>query len=316
MVNRDHRVTVVVTCYNREKYVGAAIESVLASDFEDFELLVLDDCSADGSVDIARSYTRLDKRVRVVVNETNMGDYPNRNRALDYVKTAFLKYHDSDDLMYPHCLGTLVRLLGAETSAGFALTAGRQWSGGPCPMLMTPKAAYQREFLGEGMFYCGPSGALCRTSVLRDLGGFPNYGAASDYLFWLRACAVTNTLLVPADLFWYRAHEGQEIRKPDAARSYALAQAQAWKALFSPDCPLTGEELQRARARHLRGLLKATLWDLREGRWPLIALRLRHAGLKLSHLLKYPPVVVMDPSAGSPRDSEGEFVVPDWLRKK
>ena len=316
MVSLRPKVTVVVTCYNREKYLGSAIESVLASGFEEFDLLVLDDGSTDGSVDIARSYAERDERVRVIENETNLGDYPNRNRALDFVQTEFLKYHDSDDLMYPHCLGVLSRLLQAAPSAGFALTAGKHWPGGPCPMLMTPRMAFQREFLGSGMFSCGPSGALFRTSVLRDLGGFPNYGTASDYAFWLRACKVTNTLLVPADLFWYRVHSGQELQKPEAARHYALAQAHAWKSLFAPDCPLTGDELNRARGRRARDLLKVTWRDLRDGRWSLIPFRFRHAGFGLLDLLRYPPFEAMDPFAGTPRDGDGEFLVPESLRRR
>ena len=59
-------------------------------------------------------------------------------------------------------------------------------------MVLTPRMSYQREFLGQGMFYCGPSGALFRTGVLRKLGGFPDRGVASDYCFWLKACAVTS----------------------------------------------------------------------------------------------------------------------------
>ncbi|HEY7819812.1 MAG TPA: glycosyltransferase family A protein, partial [Vicinamibacteria bacterium] len=119
--------TVVITCFNRERYIGAAIESVLASTFTDFELLVLDDASADGSVAVARSLSARDERIRVVVNESNLGDYGNRNRALELVSTRYLKYHDSDDLMYPHCLDMMVRLLEREPLAGFALSGGRAW---------------------------------------------------------------------------------------------------------------------------------------------------------------------------------------------
>jgi hypothetical protein len=133
--------------------------------------------------------------------------------------------------------------------------------------------------------------------VLRELGGFPNGGVASDYLLWLKACALINTLLVPGDLFWYREHGGQELRKPEAAMHYAMAQAQAWKALFSPDCPLTGKELDRARCRRARDLLKVSWWDFRDRRWYLIPWRLRRAGFRVTDLLRYPPLVPL-PRAG------------------
>src|SRR6185369_13268101 len=86
-VNRSERgvmaepaVSVLMTAYNREKYVAAAIESVLAQRFTDFELIVVDDRSSDRTLEIAKEYEARDSRVRVFANERNLGDYPNRNR--------------------------------------------------------------------------------------------------------------------------------------------------------------------------------------------------------------------------------------------
>ena len=114
--------------------------------------------------------------------------------------------------MYPHCLAVMVPMLLSEPTAGFGLSSGSRWSGGPCPMLLTPRMAYQREFFGEGLFFCGPAGALFRAEVFRQLGGFPDEGVASDHLFWMRACKTVNVLLMPADLFWYRLHPAQEFQ--------------------------------------------------------------------------------------------------------
>src|SRR5262249_1338517 len=141
-----------MTAFNRERFIGEAIESVLAQTFTDFELVVVDDASEDRTVEVARRYMT-DPRVRVVVNDHNLGDYPNRNPAARLACGRLLKYHDSDDLMYPHCLAALVPALLAVPSAGFALSRGGSWSGGPCPMLLTPRMSYQREFLGDqGLF--------------------------------------------------------------------------------------------------------------------------------------------------------------------
>jgi hypothetical protein len=305
--------TVVVTCYNRERYIGASIESVLASSLADFELLVLDDASTDGSVAVARSLAALDRRVRVVVNERNLGQFGNRNHALEHVETAYLKYHDSDDLMYPHCLDTMVRLLEGEPRAGFALSAGRAWLGGPCPMLSTPRLSYQREFLGEGMFHCGPSGALFRTEVLKQLGGFPERGVASDFCFWLKACAVRPVLLVPADLFWYRIHPEQELRSAAAPRDYAVAQGDAWRALHSPDCPLEAEELVRAKRSCLFRLLRSSLRDIKSGQVGLAKLRLKSAGIRLADWIRYPPRPFRDPLAGAPLGADGSTPAPSAI---
>ncbi len=119
--------------------------------------------------------------------------------------------------MYRHCLAVMVEALDAEPRAGFALSGSRDWPGGKCPMLLTPRLAYEREFLGSGLFHLGPASAMFRADVFRELGGFPMAGVASDYLFWLEACAKVNVLLVPGDLFYYRVHAGQEISSPTSA---------------------------------------------------------------------------------------------------
>lgn len=308
--------TVVITSFNRAKYIGPAIESVLNSSFADFELLVLDDASTDRTVDVAHSFAARDGRIRLVVNERNLGDFGNRNRAIELVETPYLKYHDSDDLMYPYCLDTMMRLLRAEPEAGLALSSGWAWPGGPCPMLLTPRMSYQREFLGQGMFFCGPSGALFRTEVLRKLGGFPDRGVASDYCFWLKACAVTSVVLAPADLFWYRMHPSQELQSARAARDYAVGQGESWQALLSKECPLQDDELSRAKQSCAFRLLRSSWRDVRAGRFALARLRLASAGIRVSDLIRYPPRRIQDPRAGSPLGADGDFVAPRWLRRE
>ena len=304
------RVSVLLTAYNREVYIASSIESVLAQTFEDFELVVVDDCSQDGTVEIARCYERRDARIRVVVNPHNLGDYGNRNRAAQLARGTLLKYHDSDDLMYRHCLDVMVSMLMSEPRAGFGLSSGWCWPGGPCPMLLTPRMSYQREFFGGGLFMCGPSGAIFRTEVFRELGGFVDHGAPSDYIFWLRACARVNILLLPADLFWYRVHPSQEFQSARAQREYARVFGASWQALDAPDCPLTPEEREQARRNRVYHLAKRTAQDFRRARWTLVHTRLRTSGLSLRDWLTYLRPPRRDQLAGTPVDAKGEYVIP------
>src|SRR5262249_10669932 len=170
-------VSVLVTSYNRERYIGASIESVLSQTFGDFELLVTDNCSTDATLEIARGYERIDRRIRVVVNERNLGQFGNRNRAAELARATLLKYHDSDDVMYPHCLGVMVTAMQTVPEAVIGLSAGRYWYGGPCPMLLTPRLSFQREFLGAGLFNQGPGSAIFRADAFRALGGWIDRGA-------------------------------------------------------------------------------------------------------------------------------------------
>jgi glycosyltransferase involved in cell wall biosynthesis len=237
------RISVLLTSFNREDYIAESIESVLAQSVTDFELVICDDQSTDGTVAIINDYARRDPRIRASSNPCNLGDYANRRHIASMARGRFLKYHDSDDVMYPHCLATMVEPLEAEPRAAFAMSGPCGWPGGSCPMLLTPQLAYEREFLGSGLFQQGPAAALFRAEAFRALGGFPDVNYAGDYLFWLRACASVNVLLVPGDLFYYRVHPGQELTNPASEIAYARAAAETWRMLNSPACPLSGEAL-------------------------------------------------------------------------
>ena len=75
------RVSVLVTVYNREAYLAQTLRSILASSFRDFEVIVVDDCARDQSAAIAENIAAEDQRVRVVHDQTNLGDYGNRMKA-------------------------------------------------------------------------------------------------------------------------------------------------------------------------------------------------------------------------------------------
>ena len=294
-------VSVVLTAYNREHYIAESIESVLAQSYRDFELLIVDDASSDRTAAVIESYARTDPRIRMEVNDRNLGDYPNRRKAAGLAHGRFLKYHDSDDVMYRHCLMAMVEPLEAEPRAAFALSGSRHWPGGPCPMLLTPALAYEREFLGSGLFQLGPSSALFRTDLFRSLGGFPDCGVASDYLFWLDACARVSVLLVPGDLFYYRIHSGQAMVSASSLGEYARASSEAWRRLNAAGCPLTGATREQAKRNFLFTQARGAWRLAREGRIAPAAAVLRHAGAGPLDWLRYLRPPRRSSSAGTPR---------------
>jgi len=237
------------------------------------------------------------------VNERYLGDYGNRRQAASLARGRFLKYHDSDDVMYRHCLAVMVEALEAEPRAGFALSGSQHWPGGPCPMLLTPKLAFEREYLGTGLFQLGPAAALFRTDVFRGLGGFPDEGVASDMLFWIHACARVNVLLVPADLFHYRVHAGQEYARPGNIIPYAQARSAAWKVLNSPECPLDPAVLDRAKSNFLWVAARDAYRQFRRGKFGAAAESIRHLGLDLPEWIRYLRPPNRNPNAGTPADS-------------
>ena len=308
-------VSVLMTAYNRERYIADAIESVLAQQFQDFELVITDNQSTDGTLAVARRYADADPRIRVFLNERNLGQFGNRNRAAGHARADLLKYHDSDDVLYPHCLDVMVSTMQLEPTAAAALSFGRTWPGGPCPMLLSPELAYAREFLGHGIFQCGPGGAIIRKSAFDAVGGFRDEGLHADYLLWLTLARRFPVALIPADLFWYRQHEQQEYQSGGAALDYARLNTEVWRALHDAECPLKGAALEQARRNQAANTFKQIWRDIKRRRFGTVAYRVRHAGLSPLEWARYLRRPRRDAWAGTPMGANGDVIIPRWVRR-
>ena len=106
------RVTVVIPVYNREKYVGIAVDSILSQTFSDFELVVVDDGSTDRSIAEVLSYS--DPRIRLVTNHTNLGVSASRNKGVQLARGEYLAFLDSDDWAYPERLAKQTAFLDSH----------------------------------------------------------------------------------------------------------------------------------------------------------------------------------------------------------
>jgi hypothetical protein len=246
---------------------------------------------------------RRDPRVRLSINPRNLGDYGNRRQAATLARGRFLKYHDSDDVMYPHCLAVMVEALQKEPAAACALSASHAWPGGASPMLLTPRLAYEREFLGYGLFQLGPSAALFRTDAFRALGGFDERDHAGDYLFWIRACAQVNVLLIAGDLFYYRIHGDQELAKSTNTLAYAQAGRVAWQMLNSKNCPLSGDALECAKRNFAYVQARGAYRMLKRRQFGDAVAVITHVGLGVIDWLRYlrPPRRRADAGTPPPR---------------
>jgi glycosyltransferase involved in cell wall biosynthesis len=101
------RISVVLPAFNRERSIARAIDSVVAQDFEYFELNVVDDGSTDHTAEVARSYD--DPRIRVISLERNRGSNVARNAGIEAASAPLIAFLDSDDVYLPHKLATVVR---------------------------------------------------------------------------------------------------------------------------------------------------------------------------------------------------------------
>jgi glycosyltransferase involved in cell wall biosynthesis len=95
-------VSVIMPVFNTKKRVGEAIESILNQTFSDFEFIIVDDCSTDGSYELLQKYAKKDKRIQLFRNEKNQGISFTRNKLIEYSSTDFICTQDSDDVSEPN----------------------------------------------------------------------------------------------------------------------------------------------------------------------------------------------------------------------
>jgi glycosyltransferase involved in cell wall biosynthesis len=268
-------VSVLMTAYNREKYIAEAIESVLASTFKDFELIIVDDCSQDRTVEIARRYLT-DPRVQLHINEKNLGDYPNRNRAASLAKGKYLKYLDADDLIYPERLSVMVNTMERFPEAGFGLEPAAQDDSRPYPFQISPREAYQRQYVrGERVLDRSPLGIIIRASAFRDVGGFSGKQWVGDFEMWHKLAARFPVVLLTEGGTWYRIHDMQQSSSYRGSRSVRFEYLRiAFEQLTGDSCPLAASERTRAIRKIIRSQLGEILREALRGRvgsaWALL----------------------------------------------
>lgn len=122
-------ISVLVPVYNVEKYLGRCLDSVLSQSFGDFEIICVNDCSPDGSVDILNEYSRKDKRIKIVNKSRNEGLMMARRTGIEYAAGRYLFFLDSDDYLPPYALSELheaAQRSGAQIAIGDIATVNQE----------------------------------------------------------------------------------------------------------------------------------------------------------------------------------------------
>ncbi len=199
-------ISIVITNYNRERYLSEAIESVLNQTYQDFELLIWDDGSTDRSVNIARSYAQRDERIRVVA-ANHQGIAGARKAAIAETSGYYIGWVDSDDRLAPSALEETAAVLDAHTETGlvytdyFDIDASGQITGygSRCHTPFSPE-----ELLVNFMTF---HFRLIRSDAFNRAGGIDDsFQFVYDYDLCLRLSEVTQVRRVKKPLYYYRSH--------------------------------------------------------------------------------------------------------------
>jgi glycosyltransferase involved in cell wall biosynthesis len=192
-------VSVLMPVYNREKLVIEAIRSIQSQTLQQWELIILDDASTDGTLEVCRSFTAHDQRIRVMTNEKNIGVGASRNRLLSCAIAEYVAVQDSDDISEPDRLALEVEVLRSKPEIGI-VSGVTVWADSETaePLWYYPAALHagkqypQDKMEMVKLLYIGCEVANAACMFRRSLvEGFPdpygNYRFVDDWYFFLRA---------------------------------------------------------------------------------------------------------------------------------
>lgn len=277
-MNNTPLVSVLMTAYNRERYIAEAIESVINSTYQNWELIIVDDGSKDNTVAIARSYAAKDKRIRFYQNERNLGDYPNRNMAASYANGDYLVYVDSDDWMLKDTLAKWIKLIQYHQVHFGIFVPGFKKE----PLIFEPKTSIMQHFFDKAFLMSGPGATIIAKVFFDKINGFPEkYGPANDMYYNLKVASKTPVLIIPFPLGDYRRHDGQEInnRYSYLYNNYCYLR----DALIELNLPLTDDQkkyLHQKNKRRFATNCVRYLFDTKNFSKTRQAVRLAEFGLK------------------------------------
>lgn len=221
---RPGLVTVVVASYNHARFLERRMDSLIAQTYRDLEIIVIDDRSPDGSVEILRRYER-DPRVRIIVREANAGWVEVSNQGVELATGEFVLFGNCDDSCDPRMIERLVDAMRVNSSAGIAFcrskftdvddgvigddfatreAAFRDY----CTRDALIDAARMSRFLLDSCAIPNLSAALIRASVFGAVGKLSaDYRVCSDWDFFFRVAARYDVAYVAEPLNHFRQHE-------------------------------------------------------------------------------------------------------------
>jgi len=199
--------SVLLPVYNGGAFLPPAIESILKQDDPDFELLLIDDCSTDGSAETIRRYAAADKRIRAIYHTTNAGLAGTLNEGLVEARASLVARMDQDDLAMEQRLGRQLEFMNKRPEVAAAGTFVYHMGRSPAYDRLIRLPAEHDEIAAklarENCIY-HPSVILRRKEIL-GLGGYrAEFHNAEDYDLWLRAARVYRLANLPEPLLRYR----------------------------------------------------------------------------------------------------------------
>jgi len=225
MSHSSPEISVVMSVYNGDPFLSDAIESILRQTFKDFEFIIINDGSRDGTSEIVHQYSKIDKRIKLVERE-NLGLTKSLNEGLLMARGQWIARMDADDLSHPRRFETqLSRLkkskgdIVGSTLAFIDSRIGLKWrfplDHESCKLRLVFKSAF------------GHPSIMMRAGMAQELQYDESYIQSQDYELWTRF-AMAGAMMINCNqpLLFYRRHAGQVSKKQGINQRLLFDQAQ------------------------------------------------------------------------------------------
>lgn len=174
-VDKRPLVSIITPMYNGAAYIAECIESVIAQDYQNWKYVIVDNCSTDGSSEIAAQYAASDERITVHTNTEFLGAIENQNNSLRqlHAESKYCKVVHADDWMYPECLTRMVQVAEDDPRAGMIgsyYLRGRRVDGWGLPhgqSVFSGKEIGRDRLRGNLYLFGSPTSLLLRSDIVR-----------------------------------------------------------------------------------------------------------------------------------------------------
>ena len=203
--------SILVATYNQEKYIEETINSCLNQEYNDYEIVISDDSSFDGTWDIITGFKN--SKIRTFKHEKNIGEYNNRNFLLEKAKGDFVIFIDGEDIIYPYALSFINSFINNLPEA--KIIVARAWDENVIyPHFMDNFPYAKNQFIGYGQSALKFTQLIFNREAIIAIGGFDNKEIKfGDAYIQLKMGLIHGVLLIPEGFSWWRRTKGQASEK-------------------------------------------------------------------------------------------------------
>jgi len=201
-------VTVLMSVYNGEKYLCEAVDSILNQTFKDFEFLIINDGSTDGTAEIIKSYQ--DSRIKIINNEKNIGLTKSLNKGLKFAKGEYIARMDADDISYPNRLEVQYEYMKSNSDLAICASSYEQINenGNTIKVIKGYLECEQLYYFLTFANQLAHSTVFLRKSIILKLNGYDDKLIQSqDYDLWCRVSRIGKIVRIDEILLKLRIHQ-------------------------------------------------------------------------------------------------------------